>query len=113
MEEFMTVVYFARVGIALSVLLNVILGGKSNQTFSARNWDWKRNGYINFVDEIDWLHYNIGKIFGLDLTNHCMEAWVFWYTRKSVFDELKFEEGIKLWENQVKQNMSLPENIVM
>ena len=29
--------YFERVGIALSVLLNVVLGGYSNQTFSARN----------------------------------------------------------------------------
>ena len=35
--------YLLRVVTAMSVLLNVILGGKLNQTFSARNWDWKKN----------------------------------------------------------------------
>jgi len=64
--------YIKRIGIALSVLLNVFLGGKSNQTFSARNWGWKQDGLPNFV----WL---IDLIFWLD-PNHCESAWLFWNT---------------------------------
>ena len=64
--------YLYRVGIALSVLLNVLLGGYSNQTFSARNWDWKRRGFPSLVWLIDLL---LGK-------SHCMNSWVYWYTRK-------------------------------
>lgn len=70
--------YFKRVGIALSVLLNTILGGYSNQTFSARNYAWKREGKPNLV----WL---IDKIFWFD-PNHCLESWVYWYTRKKLGD---------------------------
>ena len=64
--------YLLRVGIALSILLNVILGGYSNQTFSARNWDWKKRGRPNMV----WL---IDKILGKD---HCVYCWVYWKVRK-------------------------------
>jgi hypothetical protein len=62
--------YLYRVGIALSILLNVILGGKSNQTFSARNWAWKMSDKPNLV----WL---IDKIFWSD-PNHCQNSWDFW-----------------------------------
>lgn len=62
--------YLYRVGIALSVLLNVILGGKSNQAFSARNWGWKISGKPNLV----WL---IDAIFWFD-PNHCQNSWNFW-----------------------------------
>lgn len=68
--------YLIRVGIALSVLLNVILGGNSNQTFSARNYGWKREGKPNLVWVIDnLLFFN---------KNHCMESWIYWYTRKEI-----------------------------
>jgi hypothetical protein len=62
--------YLYRVGLALSILLNVSLGGKSNQTFSARNWYWKSKGFINIV----WL---IDAIFWFD-PDHCKNSWEFW-----------------------------------
>jgi hypothetical protein len=64
--------YITRVAIALSVFLNVLTGGASNQTFSARNWDWKRRGLPHIVGVIDWI---LGK-------EHCMQCWVFWKVRK-------------------------------
>lgn len=64
--------YIFRVMIALSVLLNVILGGNSNQTFSARNWDWKRRNKPNITWMIDAV---LGK-------GHCLECWVYWKVRK-------------------------------
>lgn len=64
--------YFERVGIALSVLLNVLLGGHSNQTFSARNWHWKKNNKPNIVYLID---LTLGQ-------GHCSECWVYWKVRE-------------------------------
>lgn len=64
--------YITRVAIALSVLLNVVTGGASNQTFSARNWDWKRRGLPNIVGFVDLI---LGK-------EHCMQCWVYWKVRK-------------------------------
>jgi hypothetical protein len=68
--------YIERVGIALSVLLNVLLGGYSNQTFSARNYGWKREGKPNLV----WL---IDIIFWFD-PHHCLDAWTYWIVRKEL-----------------------------
>jgi len=68
--------YIERVGIALSVLFNVLLGGYSNQTFSARNYGWKREGKPNLV----WL---IDTIFWFD-PNHCLDAWTYWIVRKEI-----------------------------
>lgn len=68
--------YIERVGIALSVLLNVLLGGYSNQTFSARNYGWKREGKPNLV----WL---IDILFWFD-PNHCLDAWSYWIVRKDI-----------------------------
>jgi hypothetical protein len=62
--------YFNRLRIALSILLNVLLGGKSNQTFSARNYAWAREGKPNLV----WL---IDSIFWFD-PDHCHSEWMFW-----------------------------------
>ena len=64
--------YFNRVFVALSVLLNVLLGGDNNQTFSARNYDWKKRSLPNAVKAIDFL-------FGKD---HCLECWIYWKVRK-------------------------------
>lgn len=64
--------YFHRIVVALSVLLNVILGGDNNQTFSARNHDWQKRGLPNMVALIDFF---LGK-------GHCMECWVYWKVRK-------------------------------
>lgn len=68
--------YFQKIGIALSVLINVILGGYSNQTFSARNYERKRLGRWNLV----WI---IDKLFFLS-QDHCMHSWSYWFTRKDV-----------------------------
>lgn len=79
--------YLKRIGIALSVLINVILGGPNNQTFSARNHGWKRDGKPNLV----WL---IDRIFFMD-HNHCLNSWVYWYIRKDV------ENDKNIWEYTV------------
>lgn len=71
--------YFQRIGITLSVLLNVILGGYSNQTFSARNYEWKKEGKLNLV----WL---IDSIFWYD-KNHCLQAWSYWVIRKEIHND--------------------------
>jgi len=76
--------YLKRVGIALSVLLNVLLGGYSNQTFSARNHDWKRRGKPNLAWLIDFVFL---KLFNDD--DHCLAAWIYWNKRKTV--ELKIQ----------------------
>lgn len=55
----------------MSVLFNVLTGGSSNQTFSARNWQWKKDGRFNLV----WI---IDKLAGKD---HCAECWVYWKVR--------------------------------
>ncbi len=64
--------YWFRVVTAVSVLINVVLGGSNNQTFSARNWQWKRDKRFNIVWLIDVV---LGK-------GHCCECWVYWKTRR-------------------------------
>ena len=68
--------YIERVCIALSVLLNVILGGPSNQTFSARNHGWKKTKKPNITWLIDFL------VFWDD--DHCMMSWLYWKTRRNI-----------------------------
>ena len=69
-------VYLSRIGIAMSVLFNVILGGHSNQTFSARNWHWKRSNKWHIVPIIDTLWYKE--------PNHCLVCWTYWIVRKEI-----------------------------
>ena len=76
--------YFERLGIASSVLLNVILGGPSNQTFSARNWEWKVKGYPNLVWLIDFLALWFEK-------DHCKTSWEFWSTVIKNHGETRYE----------------------
>lgn len=75
--------YFQRIGIAISVLFNVILGGYSNQSFSARNYGWQREGKPNLV----WL---IDMLFWFD-SHHCLNAWSYWIIRK----EMKVDHDIR------------------
>jgi hypothetical protein len=74
--------YTHRLRIAISILLNVILGGKSNQTFSARNHDWARNGYPN----LEWL---IDTIFWFD-PHHCQKEWMFWNELQKHYIDINF-----------------------
>jgi len=64
--------YFFRVGIALSMLFNVLSGGAIGQTFSARQHEAKRAGKRNLSLFID-------AFCGED---HCMRCWAYWKVRK-------------------------------
>ena len=61
--------YIARVSIAFSILINTLIGGKNNQTFSARNWQRKRDGKFNIVFIIDLVFFDRA---------HCVESWIKW-----------------------------------
>lgn len=91
--------YFRRVGIALSILLNVILGGSPYQTLSARNYERKRAGKWHLVPVIDFIFYYCGHIRNFFLTilskeaivvpssHHCLHSWAIWRTRKDIIHE--------------------------
>ena len=64
--------YLYKVGISLSVLINVILMGELHQTFSARNHQRKRDKKRNLCFVID-------KVLGHD---HCLMCWSRWVTTK-------------------------------
>lgn len=68
------IAYVYRVGIALSILLNALSGGRESQTFSARNYEWKRQDKFNIVRVIDRA---LGK-------GHCLDCWVKWYASSTV-----------------------------
>ena len=71
--------YLFGVGIALSVLINVILGGSNNQTFSARNHQRKRDKKRNLCFVID-------KVLGRE---HCLMCWSRWVTTKKQTGKIK------------------------
>lgn len=77
--------YIKRIGIAISVLLNVFLGGQSNQTFSARNYAWKREGRFNAA----WLIDIVFKYVFRDGENHCLNSWVYWFVRKNLTENIE------------------------
>lgn len=79
MQRFIS--YLKRNGTAISILFNTLTGGASNQTFSARNWEWKRLGKYNIVWAID-------SLFFLE-SEHCFDKWVYWRCRKDVIHELE------------------------
>lgn len=81
--------YTRRIGIAISVLINVLLGGSSNQTFSARNYELKRSDKPNLV----WI---IDKFFFYQ-QNHCMMSWLYWRVRKDVIHE--YDQSTKEYDN--------------
>lgn len=68
--------YSKRVLVAISVLINVIVGGKSNQTLSARQYERKKHHKLNLCWLIDLLFY-----FDPD---HCMMSWLYWNTHKNI-----------------------------
>lgn len=72
--------YIERVGIAISVLLNTLLGGPSNQTFSARNWYWKISGKPNLVWFIDFIFLWKEKY-------HCERSWSYWAFRIKRYEQ--------------------------
>ena len=68
------ILYCYRVGIALSILFNALTGGETNQTFSARNYEWQRNRKYNIVTLID-------RVLG---AGHCLDCWARWYASNTV-----------------------------
>ena len=85
--------YAERVGIAISILLNVILGGPSNQTFSARNYYWKMHDQPNIVWLIDMILWRDPE--------HCLHCWIYYKTTK----DLRRTHISKL------SNINLPKNL--
>jgi len=77
--------YVRRVVTSLSIVLNTVLGGSSNQSFSARNWAWKRQGKFNLVWLIDFL-------FRDDV--HCLVSWVYWTTIDQAIDDLRQKQAL-------------------
>jgi hypothetical protein len=72
--------YVRRLFIAISVLINVILGGYSNQTFSARNYGWKLRKLPNLVWLIDTILF-----FEKD---HCKGCYDFWLALKATHPDI-------------------------
>jgi hypothetical protein len=64
--------YFSNLSVALSVLLNVALGGDISQTFAARNWQRKKDNKFNMVKIIDTF---LGR-------DYCAKQWAYWKVRK-------------------------------
>ncbi len=90
--------YIQRVGIAFSILFNTLTGGPSNQTFSARNYAWKRQGKPNLVYIIDKMWYYS--------PNHCMESWIYWRVRRDV--QYEYEQYIMERENESRPEQGYP-----
>jgi len=76
--------YIKRVGIAFSIFINVVLGGHSGQTFSARNHQWKKDKKYNIVFLIDIIIF-------WD-RDHCMHSWVYWRTGRNVRKVTAYQE---------------------
>lgn len=55
-----------------SMGLNRLLRGERGQTFSARNWQLKKDQKPNVVFAIDWM---LGK-------DHCVHCWINWKLKK-------------------------------
>lgn len=66
--------YISRVCITISVLLNVLLGGELNQSFSARNHQRRRDGKVNIAHLIDLIYFWE--------PHHCSTAWSYWILNK-------------------------------
>jgi hypothetical protein len=62
--------YLRRCIIAFSIFVNVVGGGRSNQTFSATQYERKKQKRFNVAWLID--------LFFFWEKDHCMDAWVKW-----------------------------------
>lgn len=86
--------YLNRIVIAFSILVNCLLGGRNNQTFSARNWQRKRDGKLNLV----WL---IDKIFFMQ-RDHCQDSWIKWTIINNAIkrynENMGFNRNRNIWE---------------
>lgn len=85
--------YLNRIFIAFSIFLNTVLGGSNNQTFSARNWQRKRDGKLHLVWLIDFVFRN---------KMHCCESWIKWSiihnSIKNYNEHMGFNKKRNMWE---------------
>jgi hypothetical protein len=91
-QETKTYIYGQRVLTSVSILINVILLGPSNQTFSARNYGWKLEGKPNLVKAID-------KLFFFE-PRHCEESWRYWKIRRDIRKETGTTNE-NIWKKQL------------
>lgn len=80
--------YVNRVCIQVSILLNVLFGGKLNQTISATQHQRKRDGKANIASLID-------SFFFWEV-EHCMEAWLKW---KMIHMAINKSTNIDRWKD--------------
>ena len=73
--------YLFRILVMVSCLFNAFVFGKAYQSFSVRNWDWKRRNRYHVVPVIDFF---LGK-------DHCMESWVTWRLARDKTRKVKKE----------------------
>jgi cytochrome c-type biogenesis protein CcmH/NrfG len=66
------VTYLNRVTLALSILVNVLLGGHSYQTIGARNLQRMRDNKLNLVWLLDFIYGDC----------HSLNLWIDWRARR-------------------------------
>ena len=93
--SFMLARYFVRLGTAFSTFLNVLLGGPSHQTLSARNFERKLLKKWHVCWFINWLLRN---------PTHCTESYIWWATRKDVLAKkiYELENHKRMWYERKK-----------
>lgn len=69
--------YCVQVGRALTRLLNALLGGEGDSTFSAYSWELQRRGSAWGV----WRVALVDAVFG---TGHCLDSWA-WHDARGLF----------------------------
>lgn len=86
--------YLNRIVIAFSILINCLLGGRNNQTFSARNWQRKRDGKLNLVWLIDIIFFA--------QQDHCQDSWIKWTIINNAIkrynENMGFNRNRNIWE---------------
>lgn len=86
--------YLNRIVIAFSILINCLLGGRNNQTFSARNWQRKRDGKLNLVWLIDMIFFT--------QQDHCQDSWIKWTIINNAIkrynENMGFNRNRNIWE---------------
>ena len=64
--------YLSRVTLAMSILVNVLLGGHSYQTIAARNLQRMRDNKLNLVWLLDFMYGDC----------HSVKLWIDWRARR-------------------------------
>jgi hypothetical protein len=80
--------YLSKVLLAISILINTLLGGHTNQSFSARNWERKKQNKTNLVWLIDFIFFWE--------KDHCRESWAKWFVINAAIDYYETNNGYLL-----------------